>query len=330
MGGGRMAIWARRWTSIPGLGFRALLCLLTVLTCSRSAGAAEPWTGAQILDEVLRRERLLAFLYEEQTVILKDKSGNRDVRKVRRFFRLEEDGTFKFLLVFDTPAEVQGVAILKVDPPSGRGESSIYLPAFDKGLITRTSTTGGDLLPVMDFKIGDLTADVPADYRCERAEDQKIDLSPCYVVEVTPRKEETQQVTGCSLRRYFIRQDEFRIVRTDSYDRRKRFFKRQTFHDPVRVKGELWKANMTLTENHRERLETLIKTDRRVISADYVPPEIFTPAWLLANRHIRGAEKRLLRQPDPPSPREMEEALPEGPLSQVRQGPQAGSPGAYR
>lgn len=324
-----MDIRARRWTSLPGAGFGVLLCLLVVLTCSRSAGAAGPWTGNQILEEVFRRERLLPFLYEEQTVILKDKVGNRDVRKLRRFFRLEADGTVKCLLVFDTPSEVQGVAILKVDPPSGQGECSIYLPAFGKGLITRASRTRGGSFLGTDFTIGDLTAEVPADFRYERVADQKIDLSPCYVVEVTPRKEETEQDTGCSLRRHFIRQDDFRIVRTDYYDRRKRFFKRQTFHDPVRVKGELWKANMNLMENHRERLEILIKTDRRVISTDYVAPEIFTPAWLLENRHIRGAEKRLLGQ-DPPPPREMEEALPEGPLSKVRQDPQAGSPGAYR
>jgi hypothetical protein len=64
---------------------------------------------------------------------------------------------------------------------------------------------------------------------------------------------------------------------------------------------------MALMENHRERHETLIKTDRRVISRDYVPPEIFTPAWLLENRHIQSTEKRFFQE-EPPLPRELDEA----------------------
>lgn len=319
----------RRWLSIAGVGFRAILCLLAVLTFSQSAGAAEPWTGPQILEEVFKRQRLLPFLYEEQTLILKDSTGNRDVRKVRHFFRVEEDGTVKFLLVFDTPAELKGVALLNVDLPSGLGECGLYLPAFGKRLISQAGKTLGGPFLGTDFTIGDLTAEVPADFRYARVADQKVDLAPCYVVEAAPQNEETERATGYSLRRHFIRQDNFRIVRTDYYDRRKRFFKRQTFHDPTRVQGDLWQANMALMENYRERHETLIKTDRRVISGDYVPPEIFTPAWLLENRHIRGAEKRLFQQ-DPPFQKGMEEESPEGPLSQVRQGRQAGSPGEKR
>jgi len=89
-----------------GVGFRRS-CACLRLTFSRSAGAAEPWTGTQILEEVSRRQRLLPFLYEEQTLILKDSTGNRDVRKVRHFFRVEGDGTAQILLVFDTPDELK-------------------------------------------------------------------------------------------------------------------------------------------------------------------------------------------------------------------------------
>jgi hypothetical protein len=83
---------------------------------------------------------------------------------------------------------------------------------------------------------------------------------------------------------------------------------------------------MALMENPRERHETLIKIDRRVISRDYVPPELFTAAWLLENRHVQGTEKRLL-QKDPPHTMETEETPQEAPLRQVRQ---AGSPGENR
>ncbi|MEW6667978.1 MAG: outer membrane lipoprotein-sorting protein [Thermodesulfobacteriota bacterium] len=325
-GGFRMGTRSGRWMRVAGAGLPAVLCVLAVLAGARSAGAGEPWTGPRILEEVLRRQRLFPFVYEEQTLILKDRTGNRDVRKVRRYSRVEADGTAKFLLVFDTPAEVRGVALLKVDPPSGRGECSIYLPALGKGLVSQAGKTCGGPVLGTDFTIGDLTAEAPADFRYERVADQRIDLFPSFVVDAVPRSEETALATGYGLRRHFIRQDSFRIVRIDYYDLRKRFFKRQTFHDPARVQGGLWQANMTLMENHKAKHETLIKTDLRVISGDYASPEMFTPAWLLENRHIQGKEKRLF-QKDAPIPGEPEEASPEGPLSRVRQGRQAGSPG---
>jgi hypothetical protein len=329
MGGLTMGPWALRWMSVAGAGLPAVLCLLAVLAGSRSAGAAEPWAGPRIMDEVFRRQRLLPFVYEEQTLIIKDRTGDRDVRKMRHFFRLETDGTVKFLLVFDTPAEVRGVALLKVDPPSGRGECGVYLPAFGKGLISQAGKTWGAPVLDTDFTLGDLTAEVPTDFRYERVEDRRIDLSPCYVVEAVPQNEETKRATGYALRRYFIRQDNFLIVRTDYYDLRKRFFKRQTFHDPIRLQGDLWQANMTLMQDHRARHETLIKTDRRVVSGDYVRPEMFTSAWLMENRHIRGTEKRLFQE-ESQLPREPEEAPPEGPPSRVLQGRPAGFPGEDR
>ncbi|MFH1487459.1 MAG: outer membrane lipoprotein-sorting protein, partial [Pseudomonadota bacterium] len=106
--------------------------------------------------------------------------------------------------------------------------------------------------------------------------------------------------TGCSLRRHFVRQDNFFVIRTDFFDRRGRFFKRLTQHDLKRVDGDMWRADMILMEDQKERHKTLIKIDRRVFSHDYVPSEMFTPEWLLENRHIPAQERRLLRGATPP------------------------------
>jgi hypothetical protein len=52
---------------------------------------------------------------------------------------------------------------------------------------------------------------------------------------------------------------------------------------------------MLLMENQKERHKTLIKIDRRIFSRDYVPPEIFTPAWLLEDRHVQGTQRHLFQ-----------------------------------
>ena len=109
---------------------------------SKTAHAEEEWTGQRIMKEAFKRHHLSPYVYEEQTMILMDSAGHRDVRDVRRFSRVESDGTVKFLLVFDNPAEVRGVALLAIRYPSGKTESGVYLPAFGKKLNFQASFEG--------------------------------------------------------------------------------------------------------------------------------------------------------------------------------------------
>jgi len=271
------------------------LFLLFLLGFSESVCSNERWTGRSIMDEVFKRHELFPYVYEEQTMILIDVAGNRIARMARRFSRIENDGTVKLLLVLDNPAEVRGVALRTILHSSGRRESNIYLPAFGKEIKSNVGKSGGSLLLGTDFAIEDLTAEVLSDFRYVRVADHKIDKIAYFVVEVFPRNEEIKQTSGYSLRRHFVRQDIFFIIRTDFYDRRGRLFKRQTNQDLKRVDGDMWRADMILMENHKERHKTLLKINKRVFSQDYVYPKIFTSAWLLENRHIQGKGGRFLQ-----------------------------------
>ncbi len=276
-------------------GVLLILALLLFPVFSKPAHADKIWTGRSLMDEVFKRHELFPYVFEAQTMILTDGAGNRDVRKLRRFSRVEKDGTVKYLLVFDNPAEVRGVALLAIRQNSGRVESRIYLPAFGKELKSSAGESRGSHFLGTDFSIEDLGAEILSDFRYVRVEDRRIGKIAYFVVEAFPKDEEIERATGYSLRRHFIRQDNIFISRTDYYDRRGRFFKTQTRHDLKRVDGDMWRANMLLMENQKERHKTLIKIDRRIFSRDYVPPEIFTPAWLLEDRHVQGTERHLFQ-----------------------------------
>jgi len=286
---------------------------------SNAVQADEIWTGRRIMEEVFKRHEMFPYVFEVQTIILTDGDGNRDVRMARRFSRVEKDGTVKYLLVFDNPAEIRGVALLAIRQHTGHTESGIYLPAFGKEL--KSNSGDGRASPFLgtDFAIGDLTAEVLSDFRYVRVKDRKIDKASCFVVEAFPLEDEIERNTSYSLRRHFIRQDNFFIVRTEFFDRRGRFLKRRTQHDLKRVDGDMWRANMTLMENHKERHKTLIKINQRVFSQDYVPPEMFTTAWLLENRHIQSTERRLF-QDVTGSSEEKNDELPDDPEDETAQG----------
>jgi len=243
------------------------------------------YTGSQIMAEVFQRHKLFPYVYEEQTMVLTDKAGHRDVRKMRRFSRLEKGGTAKILLVFDSPAEVRGTALRIIRHGTGSVENQIYLPALGEELSSgQAKDQGRDFLGT-DFALEDLMESLN-DFRYLRKPDQSIAKTVYFVVDAFPADDKKSGHTGYSMRRFFIRQDIYYIVRTDYYDRGFRFYKQLTSHDLQQVDRHMWRANMLFMENQRQNHTTLIKIDRRVFSRDYVLPKIFTPAWVGENRHI--------------------------------------------
>lgn len=250
------------------------------------------WSAERIMQESRQRHEQFPYVYEEQTMVLSDGAGAREVRKCRRFSRIEDDGRFKFLLVFDDPQEIRGVALLAVRNPDGTIERGVYLPAFGDTLKRPAGNDAGHFLGT-DFAVGDLTPDALEEYRYVRAEDRMMEDTALFVIDAYPVSAEVERATGYGLRRHLLRKDNFVIIQTDFFDRRLRFRKRITHHDIKRVNSTSWRANMIVANDEREGHRTLLKVDRRVYSRDYVPGEIFEPEFLLANGHMRALDDRV-------------------------------------
>ena len=88
-----------------------LLFVLLLGSFAVSVLAAEQ-DGRSIMEQVHGKQEQTPYIYEEQSMILLDKAGNRDVRNVRRYIRVDASGKVNVLLVFDSPEEVKGVALL--------------------------------------------------------------------------------------------------------------------------------------------------------------------------------------------------------------------------
>ena len=112
---------------------RAINRLLGAVMCCATAFAhAAERSGTDIMNEYLNRHQLYPYVYEEQTMVLMDAAGNRDVRSARRYSRAEVSGSVNFLLVFDPPPGIRGVALLAQRDADGVQSSGVYLPAFGK------------------------------------------------------------------------------------------------------------------------------------------------------------------------------------------------------
>lgn len=245
-------------------------------------------TGREIMDEVYRRQQQYPYVYEQQTMIMVDRDGLRDTRKLLRYSRVEPDGGEDFMLIFVSPLEVKGAALLAHRDPNGKISKSVYLPALGEQLIQGEEQGEDSSFLGSDFAVEDLTGEVLDNYFYVRRQDQKIGDANNFVVDVYQSKEDARAKK--TLWRHFIRSDNYFITETDYYDRHGRLYKRKTSHDLKHLEGKMWRANMILMDSLRDQHKTLIKIDKRIYSRDYVPREMFTAQWLYKNYPNRAQE----------------------------------------
>jgi hypothetical protein len=232
------------------------------------------------MDAVYSRHQQYPFVYEEQSMVLIDRQGHRETRKLRRYSRAEEDGSINMLLLFDSPPEVTGVAMLARRNEAGEVSQSVYLPGLGGEFVKNGADCEvicGDNFLGTDFSVESLTGESLDDYRYERQVDLQMEDADYYVIDVFHHSRSEP------LRRHYILQDSLFISRTDHLNDLGKIRKRQTHHDLNPVHGDMWRANMMLMENRVDSHRTVIKIDRRVFSADYVPMEVFSRAWLREN-----------------------------------------------
>ena len=242
----------------------------------------EEASGTEIMQAVHERHQLYPHVYEEQLMVLEDGRGHRDTRQLRRYTRVEDDGTVRFLLIFDAPEDVMGVALMAIREPSGETRQSFYLPALGPEFSESNERASSGYFLGSDFTVEDLTGEVLEDHLYLRRRDERIQGEPYYRVDVYPAGADPR--TSSPLRAHYILQDILFIARTDHFDDRGRVERRQTHHDLVPVGAGVWRPNLVRMNNLRDDHESLLQIERRVFSADLVPAERFTAQWILTNQ----------------------------------------------
>ena len=283
-----MKVFAARWiASVMG----GVLCMALVVPA-----LAQEMTGRDIMDQVSDRHDR-PYEAEVQAMQLIDNQGNTEDRMLRRYAREGDEGLYRYLIVFDEPAGVRGVALLTWQNRGASDDQWMHLPAYGREM--KRSAEGGKRNYFMgtDFAFEDMTSEDRSKYRYERQADEAVEIKDetgatletidAYVVDAYPKDEQLAAETGYQYRRLFISKDRFYIRRIDYYDRRGRFLKTQFTWDMVQVEGDTWRANATVMDNEKQRHKTLIHVQDRDLSEDAVPARMFEQRWVTSGRHMR-------------------------------------------
>jgi hypothetical protein len=257
---------------------------------------AQEMTGREIMDQVSDRHDR-PYEAEDQAMALIDDRGNVEDRTLRRYAREVEDSLYRYLIVFDAPAGVAGVALLTWQNRGASDDQWIHLPAYGRQM--KRSADGGKRNYFMgtDFAFEDMTSEEREKFRYDRQPDTKAEIKDqtgatvaevdSYVVDAYPKDEALAADSGYQYRRLYISKERFFIRRIDFYDRRGRFLKSQHTWDMVHIDGDTWRANTILMNNAKERHQTLVKVQGRDLSESAVPDRMFEQRWVTSGRHLR-------------------------------------------
>ena len=226
-------------------------------------------------------------------MILIDKAGNRDVRNTRRYIRVDASGKVNVLLVFDSPEEVKGVALLASQHNDDAIKAGIYLPAFEDRMISSEGESSSDRFLGTDFSVFDLKPERYDDFTYTRLEDEVIDKDSYYSIEARPIDARILKQSGYAKRIHTISKENLLIFRTRYFNRHGRHIKTLTQHEFKQYGNAFWKPDMILMDNLAEQHKTLIKTRERIFSPDYVPPKMFTQQWLFNHNHMASTVQHI-------------------------------------
>jgi hypothetical protein len=259
--------------------------LLTAIVASAADFQFSEASGRVLMQQVYDTHQQYPYVYEEQSLVLIDRDGNRETRKVKLYLRMEPTLVKRFLLLLESPDDVKGVAILAERNANGDTRRAIYLPSLGENMIETSGVVSDTNFLGTDFSIENITGERLEDYDYQRRRDELINYKMYSVIDVFDKGADAGQT---ALRRHYISQEILYLTRTDYFDDQGRVHKRQSAHDMTQVLGDIWRANMLLMENLQNNHKTLIKIDRRVFSKEYVPIEVFTAEHLYANSRIGG------------------------------------------
>ena len=252
--------------------------------------AAPAWsddlTGRQVIDEVSKRHEK-SFEFEKQRMILTDgKSGATEEREVRRYVR-KDDGEFKYLVVFHEPAGIKGVALLTWQHEDKDDDQWLYLPAYGKKMKRIAKGGRKNYFMGTDYAFEDLVSESKDKFKYTREADQTLDGADHYVVMAAPVDKKVEKSSGYKHRILFVRKDIFFITRTDYFDKRGKFIKRQLAQDLSQVDGDLWRAAKSVMENEKENHTTVTEIVERSFEKKLVKAKKFQQRFVTSGKHLR-------------------------------------------
>ncbi len=210
--------------------------------------------GLAISKEAKNRDKGWQDNSANMRMVLRNKQGEESVREiVTKTLEVENDGD-KALTIFNQPRDVKGTAFLSFSHPVGPDDQWLYLPALKRVKRISSSNKSGPFMGT-EFSFEDLSSFEVEKYTYKYIGDETLNGLDNFVVEQYPVDENS----GYTRRIVWLDKDEYRIQKTDFYDRKNSLLKTLTFQDYQQYLSKYWRANKAEMINHQTGKSTTLE-----------------------------------------------------------------------
>ncbi|MEZ4222666.1 MAG: outer membrane lipoprotein-sorting protein [Polyangiaceae bacterium] len=163
------------------------------------------------------------------------------------------------IVIFDSPRDVRGTALLSHAGVGSADQQWLYLPALKRVKRISSSRKTGAFLG-SEFTYEDITGNEAAKYEWKRLGDGKCPASAgkCYQLETRPKDSES----GYSRRVIWVEQKSYRIEKIDFFDKANKLQKTLNYEDFKQYKGKYWRAHRWVMKNHQSGKKTVLTFDK--------------------------------------------------------------------
>jgi outer membrane lipoprotein-sorting protein len=186
-------------------------------------------------------------------MVLRNRSGQESVRRMRRraLESTEQGRGDKSILVFDSPRDIQGTALLSHTRILEPDDQWLYLPALRRVKRISSGNKSGPFVG-SEFAYEDLVSQEVDKYAYRWLRDEQCGNLECAVVERYPQYENS----GYTRQIIWWDKDEYRVQRIEFYDRKDSLLKTLTSYDYKEYQNEYWRPDRMVMENHQNGKST--------------------------------------------------------------------------
>ena len=186
-------------------------------------------------------------------MLLKDRKGSITERVMKmNLLEVPEDGD-KSLIVFESPRDVRGVAVLSHAHKTGSDEQWLYLPALKRVKRVASKNRTGPFLG-SEFSLEDLSFQEVEKYSYEYLREEVLEEKECDVIKRIP----LDPYSGYTKQIVWVSKMDPLIHQIHHYDRKSFHFKTQIFRGYTKYLNKFWRPNEIHMINHQTNKTTTL------------------------------------------------------------------------
>lgn len=211
--------------------------------------------GLAIAQEADRRASNFMDFSADMVMILRNRAGAENKRAMRTTCKEDIEDADKALIIFDSPGDVRGTALLTHGHRDRDDDQWLYLPALKRVKRISSSNKSGAFMG-SEFAFEDLGSREVNKYSYRYLRDENLQGQDCFVIEMYPKDREN---SGYSKIISWIEKKNYTSLKQQFYDKRKRLLKELHLKEYHQYLGFHWRSHLLEMDNKQTGKATLLK-----------------------------------------------------------------------